>query len=353
MADAILPLIRVPACVRSSEQASFHALLRKGENVFDYVGVGILVILLILFGFLTWRSWRARNRALKWVGTIVAGLLTLLVAVVTGAGLYGFSLLNRTHTNPVQPVAVVGTPEQIARGQKLALGCTGCHSTNGQQPLGGQNFTEDGGPPVGTLYAANLTPGGETKDWSDGEIIRAIREGIHKNGRSLLIMPSSTYRGLSDEDVQALVAFLRSQPAEPATPPTNINLVGALLVTVSGGAFLAAQEPIAGPVTAPPAGPTAEYGQYLAYTIGGCRDCHGPNLAGGAADPNGPAAGPNITTVGQRWSEADFMKAIRTGTKPDGTQLSDEMPWKEISAFTNDDDLRAIYAFLKTLPPTN
>ena len=320
--------------------------------MFDYVGVGILIILLLLFGFLTWRSWRARNRVIKWVGTIVAGLLTLLVAIVTGAGLYGFTLLNRTHTNPVQQIKVASTPDQIARGQKLAMACTGCHTTNGQLPLAGQNFSGDGGPPVGTLYAANLTPGGETKDWTDGEIIRAIREGIHKDGRSLLIMPASNYRTFSDEDVQALVAFLRSQPPAPPTPPTNINLVGALLVTISGGAFLTAQEPIAGPVSAPPAGPTAEYGKYLAYTVGGCRDCHGPSFSGGTPDSNGPPAGPNITTVGQRWSEADFLKAIRTGTRPDGTQLREEMPWKEISNFASDDDLRAIYAFLKTLPPS-
>lgn len=56
--------------------------------------------------------------------------------------------------------------------------------------------------------------------------------------------------------------------------------------------------------------------------------------------------------VGQRWSEADFIKAMRTGTKPDGKQLSDEMPWKEINAFASDDDLKALYAYLKTLTPT-
>ena len=75
----------------------------------------------------------------------------------------------------------------------------------------GQDFSK-GGPPVGTLYGANLTPAGEIKDWSDGEIIRAIREGVHKTGRSLIIMPSEVFRHLSDVDVQAIVAyFVRSQ----------------------------------------------------------------------------------------------------------------------------------------------
>ena len=317
--------------------------------MFDFVGVGVLVLLLVLLGFLTWRAWRARNGIVKWVGTIVAGLLALAVALVTGAALYGFAMLNRTHSNPAPQVKVAGSPAQIARGQKFAQICIDCHSSNGQMPLAGQDFGA-GGPPVGTLYATNLTPGGELSGWSDGEIIRAIREGIHKDGRSLIIMPSVTFRGLSDEDVQALVAFLRSQPAAPPTPPTNINLVGALLVAISNGAFLSAQEPVAGPVAAPPAGPSAEYGKYLAYTIGGCRDCHGPTLAGGTPNPNGPPAGPDITGVAQRWSEADFVKTIRTGVRPDNTPLSEGMPWKSISAFASDDDLRAIYAFLKTLP---
>ena len=317
--------------------------------MFDFVGVGVLILLLLLFGFLTWRAWRARNGIVKWVGTIVAGLLTLVVAVVTGAALNGFAMLNRTHTNPVQNVKVAGSSEQIAHGEKLANICVDCHATGGQLPLAGQDFATDG-PPVGTLYAANLTPGGELKDWSDGEIIRAIREGIHKDGRSLLIMPSMTFRGLSDEDVQALVAYLRSQPAAPATPPTKINLMGALLVTMSNGAFLSAQEPVTGPVVAPPAGPTAEYGKYLVYTIGGCRDCHGPTLAGGIPNPNGPPAGPDITGVAQRWSEAEFMNTIRTGVRPNNVPLSDAMPWKAISGFASDDDLRAIFAYLKTLP---
>jgi cytochrome c553 len=319
--------------------------------VFDYVGVGILVLLLILFGFLTWRAWRARNRVVRWGGTIVGGLLTLVVAVITGAALYGFAQINKTYSNPVADIKVASTPEQLARGAKLVNTCVGCHSTNGQTPLTGQNFAE-GGPPVGTLYAANLTPGGELKDWTDGEIIRAIREGIHKNGRSLLIMPASSFHSMSDEDVQSVVAFLRSQPATPATPPTNISLMGALLVTISNGAFLTAQPPITGPVTRPPEGPTAEYGGYLISSVGGCRDCHGANLSGGVTDPNGPPAGPSLLIVGQRWSEADFIKAMRTGMKPDGKQFSEDMPWKEINSFASDDDLKALYAHLKTLSPS-
>jgi cytochrome c553 len=315
--------------------------------VSEFVGIGVLVILFILFAWLTRRAWRARNGAVKWIGTILGGLLSLVALVGIGLAARGSYLFHQKYDRPVANITVERTPERLARGEKLAHVCVGCHATNGQLPLSGQNFGE-GGPPIGTFYAANLTPAGELKDWTDGEIIRAIREGIHKDGRSLIIMPAGAFHTMSDDDVQSLVAFLRSQPAtEPATPPTQINFVGALFMNLLSEAR-SVQPPVTGPVSAPPAGPTAEYGQYLVSSVGGCRDCHGANLAGNPPGGNAPA-GPNLTTLGQRWSEEDFIKAMRTGQKPDGKQLSEEMPWKEINAVASDDDLRAIYAHLKSL----
>ena len=76
-----------------------------------------------------------------------------------------------------------------------------------------------------------MTPGGPLKDWSDGEIVRAIREGLDRDGRPLLIMPSDAFHHLSDDDVQNLVAYLRSQPAvQHATPARDMNLLGLILV---------------------------------------------------------------------------------------------------------------------------
>ena len=87
---------------------------------------------------------------------------------------------------------------------------------------------------MGMLYAPNLTPGGDIDDWTDGEVIRAIREGVHKTGRSLLIMPSMNYRYMSDDDVQAIVAYLRSQPPTSGQTPANqFNLLDALFLNRS------------------------------------------------------------------------------------------------------------------------
>ena len=83
---------------------------------------------------------------------------------------------------------------------------------------------------MGVLYATNLTPGGPLKDWTDGEIVRAIREGVGQDGRALIGMPSQAYRNLSDADVQALVAYLRSQPAvDNPQPARNLNVAGRAL----------------------------------------------------------------------------------------------------------------------------
>ncbi len=318
--------------------------------MFDFVGIGVLVLLTALFGFLAFRSWGAKNAILKWGGLGLTGLLTLACGLVLVLALMGFGKLNTNYNsaNPVSDVQVAGTPEQIARGERLVQICTGCHSPNGQLPLIGQNFFEGGGPPIGSLYAPNLTPA-HLQDWSDGEIIRAIREGVHKDGRSLLIMPAEHFRYMADEDVQAIVAFLRAQPAiDPDTPSSQINTVGALLINVAP--FQTRQEPV-GRVSAPPAGPTAEYGQYLVDMVG-CKSCHGPNLEGGDPEQqNGPVPGPNLTKIVPDWTEAEFSQFFRSGELPGGVSVTENMPWQEYNRMATDDDLKAMFAYLHSLPP--
>ncbi len=187
--------------------------------MFDIAGVAILVILIVVFGFLTARAWKAKRLWLRWMGTLLSGLLTLISAALLVLALVGFYKLNQRYYNPVAEIQVAGTPDQIARGEQLANICVSCHTPGNQLPLSGSNFAAKFDfPPLGTLYAPNLTPSGNIKDWTDGEVIRAIREGVYRDGRSLLVMPSANFRNMSDEDVQALVAYLRSSRL-PANPP--------------------------------------------------------------------------------------------------------------------------------------
>jgi cytochrome c553 len=201
----------------------------------DFVSVLILVILLASCSWLTLRAWSAKRAVLKWPGLVLAGLVTLslgLVAIFAGVGFYK---LNERQPNPVADIRVAGTPAQITRGQRLAHLCATCHSWDDQVVLAGSDFiAKFGFLSVGTLHSPNLTPSGNISDWSDGEVIRAIREGVHKNGRSLVMMPVEVLRNLSDEDVQAVVAYLRAQPPTGSPTPTNqFNVLGALFVNLS------------------------------------------------------------------------------------------------------------------------
>lgn len=300
--------------------------------------------------FMTWlamRAGRIKNRPMvKWPAAILAGLLAVACALVTGLALLGLYRFYLPAAAPAPAVPIAGSPAQIARGERLANLCAGCHSTTGELPLDGsaQNFS----PGIGTIYAPNLTPGGPLQHWSDGEIMRAIREGIHQSGRALVLMPSDQFHVMGDGDVQALVAYLRAQPAvERQTPATQLTLLGAILVGV--GVFpYSPQPPIAGPVAAPPAGATAAYGQYL-VTIAGCRECHGADLRGGTSQF--VPVGPNLLAILAQWSAEEFVTTIRTGVDPYGHALDPEtMPWQAYAAAFGDEELAAIYAYVRTLP---
>lgn len=326
--------------------------------MFDTVGVLILIALIALFGAITWRAWKLRNALLKWGGVVVTGLLAVIGIALLGLALRGFAMLNQHYTNPVADIQVARTEAQIARGEQLAHICANCHSPGRELPLSGTDFLfKFDMPPMGTLYAPNLTPGGDIDDWTDGEVIRAIREGIHKSGRALLIMPANIGRNWSDEDVQAIVAFLRSQPPTGGPTPANrFNLLGALFLNLTD--FRTAQAPVSN-VTAPPPG-TAAYGKYMVDILG-CRDCHGDQLQGRIENGSpGPPPGPNLTKTVPFWTEAQFMTFFNTGQYPSGSTVpiltlpsgfsEPRMPWDEIRASATDDELKAMYAYLHSLP---
>jgi cytochrome c553 len=317
----------------------------------DYLGLATLIALALLFAFLAYRAFTARRRWVKLLGGLPAALLFLTFGVAFGLALVGYGRINRVYANPPSPLTVELTPQLVADGERFARSCVGCHSGNGQLPMTGQDFFghDSEGPPIGTLYAPNLTPA-HLNGWSDGEIIRAIREGVGRDGRSLIIMPSAAFHSMSDEDVLALVAFLRAQPAagEPS-PPRSLNVIGAILfATIVPPELFSVQEPIAAPVVAPPRGPTAAYGGYLVAL--GCKDCHGANLAGVPPGGDGPPPGPNLTTLPQRMGAEEFVALLRTGQYADGRALSENMPWQDLAGFS-DDDLLAIYAHLASLEP--
>lgn len=310
--------------------------------MFDIVGVSLLVLLTAVVSWLAFRFWRARRPLVKWLCGVVVSVLALASMLLVSAALAGYWRLNRDYDNPVHPTVVEATAERLQRGEWFHPYCSGCHAKEQGTALTGKDFLGEDAPPIGVFHAPNLTPV-HLRDWSDGEIIRAIREGVHRNDRSLLIMPSRHLRHLSDEDVLSIVAYLRALPPEgEATPPNNLNVLGAIMVLRAP--VFEAQPPLSAPVIGPPPGPTAAYGAYLSSFT--CDICHGDDALG---DPEFPS--PPLIGIALAWDETAFIDFMRTGIRPDGSSVDAErMPWKDMSRFLGDDDeLRAIYAHLALL----
>jgi mono/diheme cytochrome c family protein len=277
----------------------------------------------------------------------------LMFAAVFVVASIGYLRLEARVSRPAAAEAIAGvsipvtsSPDMLAMGEQRIKLCTGCHATAGTLPLDGSamNFLAGDGPPLGVVYGPNLTPGGDLKNWSDDAIMRAIREGIDKDGRPLVIMPSVSFRSLSDEDVQSMVAALRAQPAvERSVPERNLSPLAALFL--GAGMFpTAVQEPITAPVVEPAPG-TAEYGKYITLAYA-CQDCHGPDMTG--LPPGGFApAGPDAKLIVRGWNEEDFLRLFREGKNPSGRAIDQSaMPWHEYKQALTVDELRAVYLYL-------
>ncbi len=315
----------------------------------NFIVLLVLMALVVLLGWLTYRAIRSNKLWLKVAGGVLGGLATLVCLAVTFVIGKGMFELYRPYPVAAVDVAIEGTPEQIARGQHLAeFLCASCHSSNGELPLtGGTNLSEDTGMPLGDVYAPNITPAGKIQDLSDADIFRIFRTGVEPSGR-LTAMAFFPVRHLSDEDARAIIAYLRhSQPVEGTRPPLNPSPLFLALYGLGLMKAEAADAPIS-PVSAPPKAATQAYGEYIA-SFGACQDCHGPNLAGNAPPPAPPGA-PNLTVIMPHWSKEDFFQAMRTGVDPSGHQISPLMPWKTIGKL-DDVELEALYEYLHALPP--
>jgi len=212
---------------------------------------------------------------------------------------------------------------------------------------GGRDLGEHLPMQIGHFIAANLTPAGPLNHWSDGQIFRAIRNGIDAEGHWLTIMSFTNVSKLSDQDIQALIAYIRSLPASGETTPEpsdTLNSFGLLLL--GAGKLPLGHSVFTGLITAPPKAATTEYGEYI-LSYHDCRVCHGNDLLGGAPGQFGPI-GPSLAQV-KNWKPEDFITTLRTGIDPNGYHLDDnQMPWQAIGKM-DDEELGAMYAYLKSL----
>lgn len=315
------------------------------------------------------------KKSLKILGIVLASVVIIVIALISYASLQWDKRVDR----PVRELTASRDSASIARGEflfKTSLTCWTCHGGEdaNSPPSGGMKFDLTIlSPSLGVYYARNITPDPETGigSWTDGEVVRAIREGIRKDGTVLFpIMPVDPLNELSDEDVLAVVAYLRSiPPVRNEVAQREPSLFAKTLMTF--GAIGPAKQQT-DPVVAPPRELTPPYGAYVAKHASLCSDCHTPrNLMDGSFYYDSLLAGssikfgdgepvpvasfaPNITpdsTTGiGRWTEEEFLRMLRTGVGPDGRVRTRHMPYAYYGLWDSL-ELRAVYAFIRSIPP--
>lgn len=318
-------------------------------------------------------------------------ILILLIVFIASAGIFYIvvqNLAGRTFDIPEPFLQASDDPELIARGRYLAFGpahCASCHAPGPQvhaamnastleeyrsivgsldhnTPLsGGFTYTLE----LGKLHFPNITPDVETGigRYTDGQLARLFRHGVRPNGQ--VLFPIMEYQNISDEDLIALLSFMRSQPpVRNIIPDHELTFMGK---AVKAFLFRPMGPDGTPPVKSPPEQATIERGEYLANRVAQCAQCHtqrnmtdlsfnGPRFAGGAElneswAPDIIFVPPNLTPDPEtghivNWSEEQFVERFQAGTLIKGTP----MDW-ELFARMSDTDLRAIYRYLRSLEP--
>ena len=304
---------------------------------------------------------------------LLLGLALVFVVALGAAAFYLASRQNLRFDAPYPLLPAGADSAQLARGRYVVLELASCGSCHGDPRLAeayrrGEEVPLSGGRswaiPPGTFYAPNLTPDRETGIGAipDSAIARALRYGVGHDGRAL--MPFMVMQGLSDEDLAAAVAYLRVQP--PVRNPIPAHRFSLLGMVVKATVLASPVGPNTPPPAVSPRGATVENGRYLVEAVVRCGGCHtqrdqrngaliGAPLAGarGVEDSESPGRSwspPNITSGGRLASmdEGAFLSRMRAGRAiPDSP-----MPWQAYERM-DEDDLRAVYRYLVTVPASS
>lgn len=290
---------------------------------------------------------------LKRIGIALLFLVALAAAALFAGDQLATKKMHRTVELQVQPVAYKDDAAAIERGRYLfaSRGCVDCHGAKGN----GNMFLDDG---KGMRIAGpNISPGpgSVVKDYQPVDWVRTLRHGVNPKGRPLMIMPSEDYNRFTDEDLAALVAYIRHlPPAQGGAPvidlPLPVRAMYGFGLIHDAAARIDHTKPPEKPV---PDAVTVQHGAYVANM---CIGCHGARLAGGkvpGGPPDWPAAAnltPGEGTAMVRYPDAaSFAAMFRSGRRPDGQEIK-VMPFGSLREM-NDTDVRALHLYLKTLAP--
>ncbi len=290
-----------------------------------------------------------------------------LLCVLSGVGARG--------AKPGSPLdaPIARTPQRLARGKYIVEGlshCFRCHSeydfvrVEGHAPAGAKGGgrvykeQESGLTAPWRMVAPNITPDRETGagTWSDGDFVRALRQGVGHDGRVLdPAMPYWNFRNMNDEDLASVIVYVRSlPPIRRALPKRSLPAEPKPLVV----------ETLKTPAAPPGSSEQVRRGEYLAH-LGNCAGCHdtqtpekqpvpGMEFAGGRVVRRGSTATvaanitPDASGIGY-YDEKKFIAVIRSG-HVGARKLSPIMIWADLKNLT-DDDLKALFAYLRSIPP--
>lgn len=285
------------------------------------------------------------KRMAKWLG------LGVLALIVVAAGFAGWShwrferALQQRFEVADAPLPAATGPDALARGEYLftTRGCSECHGERGE----GKVFLDV--PPLRAV-ASNLTAGGRGRHYDADAFGRAIRHGIAFDGRPLVHMPSRDYAELGDADTAALAAHLAQLPADANDPgATAVHLPGRILYALGQLPVIEAEHIDHRPRTRaePAADDALAVGAYAART---CIGCHGESFRGGKVAGTPPEFPPAADlTAMPGWREADFVRLMREGKRPDGSSVHPLMPYAAFKRMT-DAELGAMFRYFRSLP---
>lgn len=293
------------------------------------------------------------KKIFKWIGIGLGSLVGLILLVAFVMFFIGNARLNKTYDFPPSDITLPTDAASLEFGKHRAeVLCAGCH---GSDLSGIENWFSAG--PLGTIDSANLTSGegGFGREATSVEdYVRVTRHGIDPEGKPVFMPAVVSTANLSDEDLAAIIAYVKSvPPVDHVTHGQNFKPLAKIMLAAGMlGKLPVESVSHATQVAAPAKGATKEYGEYMVNT-NDCRVCHGPKLNGGPfPDPTVTKISPNLTPGGElaAWTEDQFITTIRTGVTPGGHNLDNEfMPWKSYSKFY-DDELKAIWLYLQALP---
>jgi hypothetical protein len=311
----------------------------------------------------------------KWVAYVAISLI--LVVIITSS----YVILALPNVGKPEDIKIALTPQRIARGAYLANHvdmCMDCHSerdwskpigpiTADKLGAGGDIFDAGDGYP-GTVQVPNITPY-KLKSWTDGEIMRAITEGVRKDGSAIFpLMPWPGFAKMSREDLYSIIAYLRSiKPiATPPYQPQKLDFPLNILVHTmpeKAGPF--------GQIPSP--ADTVKYGAYITNAAA-CEACHSQHI-NGAIPPELEFAGGVAFKIGTKtflsanitpdkntgignWTSSEFVQFFKSHTdsaraaNPTAKIAASAMPVYDYSGMT-ETDLKAIYAYLKKVKPVH